>query len=109
MHFTTKKNSAVELTDPRLSRLTNNVENWFKILKNSILQNEIVMPSQLVANLFSRLELKYYEHYYQENDKIFISLKDKVEKWKNHKTKCFKRTKGHYCSFCFQRNNNQTF
>lgn len=46
------------------TRLSNNpVEGWFRHLKNSILKKRRVMPSELVADVYRRLEMKYKEFY----------------------------------------------
>lgn len=46
------------------SRITNNaVENWFGQLKNNILQNRKVMPSELVSSMYKRLLSKYFKFY----------------------------------------------
>jgi len=81
------------------TRIVNNpVENWFKIIKHTILQNNSsVLPSELVSLTYKNLKVKYLEHYYDESD-----IKDKKdgkeneeeEKWKDKKS--FKKRKGIY-------------
>lgn len=83
--------------------LTNNpVENWFGHLKNNVLKNRKVMPSQFVGSvyqiLYSKFILYYNDSMLKSNfNKDIISKKiNKIEKEKWKKGKKNKRQKGFY-------------
>ena len=86
-----------------LTRVTNNlVENWFGRLKNFILKNKKVMPSELVSLLYQRLLAKYLKSYIQydmDKNKIEKAVYEKVEIWKKENN--IKRIKGVYYSQTF--------
>lgn len=71
------------------TRLTiNPVENWFGHLKNNILKNEKVFPSQLVGCLYKRLMSKYIQHYQDDEPKLKCeknSLVEQNEYWSDKK------------------------
>ncbi len=73
------------------TRLTNNpVENWFKILKHTILQSKKnIMPSELVSLTYKSLKAKYLEYYFDESD-----IKEKTMVW-NTKKRRFGKIKKH--------------
>jgi hypothetical protein len=80
------------------TRITNNaVENWFGQLKNNILQNRKVMPSELVSSMYKRLLSKYFKFYNNELVKNNATkIPDFVEIWKDKKERLKKRRKGYY-------------
>ncbi|CAF1109915.1 unnamed protein product, partial [Brachionus calyciflorus] len=80
-----------KFSDSLKTRLTNNpVENYFGILKNRVLLNRKVFPSELVSLSFLRLKSKYLEFYMDEShsEKTIPNFAAKYkENWSDKKVK----------------------
>ncbi|CAF1040289.1 unnamed protein product [Brachionus calyciflorus] len=82
-----------------VTRLSNNqVENWFNHLKNNMLKEEKVMPSEFAGLVYQRILAKYIL-YYKEKSSELINQKSTTasiyeEEWSKDNKK--KRQKGYY-------------